>query len=135
MNRLQATKAYQQINISSEAQGATPHRLIGMLLEGVLKRLAEAKGAIDRSDTATKGASIGKAISIIGELQGSLRDIETNEVAGNLDRLYDYMSRTLLQANLESSNDKLNEVAQLIIEIKADWDAIGTLQTGTAEPA
>jgi flagellar protein FliS len=135
MNRLQATKAYQQINISSEAQGATPHRLIGMLLEGVLKRLAEAKGAIDRSDTATKGASIGKAISIIGELQGSLRDIETNEVAGNLDRLYDYMSRTLLQANLESSNDKLNEVAQLIIEIKAGWDAIGTLQTGTAEPA
>jgi flagellar protein FliS len=106
-----------------------------MLLEGVLKRLAEAKGAIDRSDTATKGASIGKAISIIGELQGSLRDIETNEVAGNLDRLYDYMSRTLLQANLESSNDKLNEVAQLIIEIKAGWDAIGTLQTGTAEPA
>jgi flagellar protein FliS len=135
MNRLQATKAYQQINISSEAQGATPHRLIGMLLEGVLKRLAEAKGAIDRSDTAAKGASIGKAISIIGELQGSLRDIETNEVAGNLDRLYDYMSRTLLQANLESSNDKLNEVAQLIIEIKAGWDAIGTLQTGTAEPA
>jgi flagellar protein FliS len=135
MNRLQATKAYQQINISSEAQGATPHRLIGMLLEGVLKRLAEAKGAIDRSDTAAKGASIGKAISIIGELQGSLRDIETNEVAGNLDRLYDYMSRTLLQANLESSNDKLNEVAQLIIEIKGGWDAIGTLQTGTAEPA
>ncbi|MCP8687549.1 flagellar export chaperone FliS [Marinobacterium sedimentorum] len=135
MNRLQATKAYQQINISSEAQTATPHRLIGMLLEGVLKRLAEAKGAIDRSDTAAKGASIGKAISIIGELQGSLRDIETNEVAGNLDRLYDYMSRTLLQANLESSNDKLNEVAQLIIEIKAGWDAIGTLQAGTAEPA
>lgn len=135
MNRLQATKAYQQINISSEAQGASPHRLIGMLLEGVLKRLAEAKGAIARSDTAAKGASIGKAISIIGELQGSLRDIETNEVAGNLDRLYDYMSRTLLQANLESSSEKLNEVALLIIEIKAGWDAIGTPQAGTPEPA
>jgi flagellar protein FliS len=98
MNRLQATKAYQQINISSEAQGASPHRLIGMLLEGVLKRLAEAKGAIEHQNAAAKGASIGKAISIIGELQGSLRDIETNEVAGNLDRLYDYMTSTLESA-------------------------------------
>ncbi|WP_020681776.1 flagellar export chaperone FliS [Marinobacterium rhizophilum] len=135
MNRLQATKAYQQINISSEAQGATPHRLIGMLLEGVLKRLAEAKGAIERQDTATKGVCIGKAISIIGELQGSLRDTGTNEVAGNLERLYDYMTSTLMQANLESSSDKLNEVAQLIIEIKAGWDAIGDTPAGNAKPA
>nr|WP_067287942.1 flagellar export chaperone FliS [Marinobacterium profundum] len=135
MNRLQATKAYQQINISSEAQGASPHRLIGMLLEGTLKRLAEAKGAIERKDNAAKGETIGKAISIIGELQGSLRDIETNEVAANLDRLYDYMTSTLVQANLESSSEKLNEVALLIIDIKAGWDAIGTTQTGTAEPA
>jgi len=134
MNRLQATKAYQQINISSEAQGATPHRLIGMLLEGVLKRLAEAKGAIERSDTATKGTSIGKAISIIGELQGSLRDTDSHEVAGNLDRLYDYMTRTLLQANIESSNDRLNEVAQLIIEIKGGWDAIASEQKSSAAP-
>jgi flagellar protein FliS len=135
MNRLQATRAYQQINISSEAQGATPHRLIGMLLEGVLKRLAEAKGAIERSDTATKGTSIGKAISIIGELQGSLRDTDSHEVAGNLDRLYDYMARTLLQANIESSSAKLNEVAQLIIEIKGGWDAIASEQKSPAEPA
>jgi flagellar protein FliS len=134
MNRLQATRAYQQINISSEAQGATPHRLIGMLLEGVLKRLAEAKGAIERSDTATKGTSIGKAISIIGELQGSLRDTDSHEVAGNLDRLYDYMTRTLLQANIESSNDRLNEVAQLIIEIKGGWDAIASEQKSSAAP-
>jgi flagellar protein FliS len=134
MNRLQATKAYQQINISSEAQGATPHRLIGMLLEGVLKRLAEAKGAIERSDTATKGTSIGKAISIIGELQGSLRDTDSHEVAGNLDRLYDYMARTLLQANIESSSAKLNEVAQLIIEIKGGWDAIASEQKSSAAP-
>jgi flagellar protein FliS len=134
MNRLQATRAYQQINISSEAQGATPHRLIGMLLEGVLKRLAEAKGAIERSDTATKGTSIGKAISIIGELQGSLRDTDSHEVAGNLDRLYDYMARTLLQANIESSSAKLNEVAQLIIEIKGGWDAIASEQKSSAAP-
>ena len=135
MNRLQATKAYQQINISSEAQGATPHRLIGMLLEGVLKRLAEAKGAIERQDATAKGESIGKAISIIGELQGALRDTDSNEVAGNLDRLYDYMTRTLLQANIESSNVRLNEVAQLIIEIKAGWDAIASAQKSPAAPA
>lgn len=124
MNYIRAGKAYQQVNISSAVEGASPHRLISMLFEGLLKRLAEAKGAIERKDIATRGAGIGKAIDIVGELQGSLRDTDSNEVAANLDRLYDYITRTLLQANLEASQDKLDEVARLVIEIKTGWDGI-----------
>lgn len=135
MNRLNPAKAYQQIDISSAVETATPHRLISMLLEGTLKRIAQAKGAIERNDIATKGECIGKAIDIVGELQGSLRDTDTDEVAGNLDRLYEYMSRTLLQANLESSQQKLDEVAGLLIEIKSGWDAIPEDQRNPTRPA
>lgn len=124
MNMTQGSKAYQTINIVSEIEGASPHRLVSMLFEGAIKQIAIAKGAIDRKDHSTKGVAISKAIAIVGELDGSLQNKDTEEVSINLSRLYDYMIRTLSQANIESSLEKLNEVARLIIEIKSGWDAI-----------
>lgn len=135
MNKLQGSKAYQQINIASEVENASPHRLVSMLFEGAIRQIAVAKGAIEHKDIPGKGIAISKAIAIIGELEGSLKDKDSNEVAANLARLYDYMIRTLTQANIESSIDKLNEVARLIIEIKSGWDAIPEDQRNPPRPA
>lgn len=135
MNYAQGSKAYQQINIASEVENASPHRLVSMLFEGAIRQLAVAKGAIERKDSAAKGEAISKTIAIIGELEGSLKEKETNEVAGNLSRLYDYMIRALTEANIESSTEKLNEVGQLIIEIKSGWDAIPEDQRNPPRPA
>lgn len=123
-SKFQGQKAYAQINISSEVEHATPHRLISMLFEGVLKQLAIAKGAISREDIPGKCVAIGKAIAIVGELQNSLADTDTNEVSKNLMNLYDYVLREMLTANLQSSSDKLNEVALILGEIKQGWDTI-----------
>jgi flagellar protein FliS len=45
-------------------------------------------------------------------------------VARNLDGLYDYMVRTLVDANVHNDEAKLLEVRQLLAEVKAGWDAI-----------
>ncbi len=45
-------------------------------------------------------------------------------MAENLDRLYDYMERQLLQANLKNDVNILDEVSSLLKEIKVGWDAI-----------
>jgi flagellar protein FliS len=42
----------------------------------------------------------------------------------NLERLYDYVARTLLRANLENRVDLLKEVSSLLREIKLGWDGI-----------
>ena len=39
--------------------------------------------------------------------------------------LYDYMNRTLLQANADSSGELVDEVVNLLGEIKSGWDGIG----------
>lgn len=135
MNTTKGSKAYQTINIASEVEVASPHRLVSMLFDGAIRQIAVAKGAIERKDMAAKGEAISKTIAIVGELEGSLKDKETNEVSGNLSRLYDYMIRTLSQANIETSVEKLNEVANLIIEIKSGWDAIPEDQRNPARPA
>ena len=72
----------------------------------------------------TKGELIGKAIGIIGGLRAGLNLEEGGELAVNLDNLYDYMSRRLLEANLKNSVEPLDEVADLLRNVKSGWDAI-----------
>lgn len=120
-----ALRQYQQVNTQSGVAYASPHRLIQMLMEGALERIAVAKGCIQRQDIAAKGEQIGKAIDIIGGLRDGLNMDAGGEIAANLDALYDYLQRRLLEANLHSDLAILDEVADLLRPIKEAWDAIG----------
>ena len=115
---------YQQVNQVAGVEDASPHRLIQMLMEGVLQRLAQAKGAIQRHAVAEKGEAISKAIIIISGLRSSLNKEVGGEVATNLDDLYDYMERRLLEANLASSEEMVDEVMGLMVTVKSGWDGI-----------
>ncbi len=119
-----ALAQYKRINTESALEGASPHQLIQMLLNGALERLSQAKGAMARNDVAQKGVMIGKAVSIIGGLQDSLDTNADEQITGNLDSLYDYMQRRLLEANVKNDSDLLDEVSDLLLTIKDGWDAI-----------
>ena len=118
---------YANVGVRSGIEDASPHRLIQMLFEGGLQRLAAAKGAMQREDRAVKGEQIGKAIGIIGGLRESL-DPEAGELSANLENLYAYMQRRLLEANIESSIEKVEEVSGLLRDIKEAWDGIAPEQ-------
>ena len=125
MNYNQASQAYKQVDITSAVASASPHQLTSLLFGGALKQIAIAKGAMERDDTALKGESVSKAIAILGELEGALKARETNELSGNLSRLYDYMIRTLIAANSNNNTAQLDEISKLLVEIKEAWDQIG----------
>mgnify|MGYP001250057594 FL=1 len=124
MNAMAALKQYQTVNTQAQVFDASPHRLIQMLMEGGLTRLAQAKGAIERGQLTLKGDVLGKAIAIIGGLRSGLDLQNGGELALNLDSLYDYMVRRLSLAN--SSNDPalVEEVSSLLRQIKSGWDGI-----------
>ena len=124
MNALKAIRQYQTVDTDAQALGATPHRLIQMLMEGGLTRIAQARGAIERGWTAEKGELIGKAVGIVGGLRNGLDFEKGGELAQNLDRLYDYMIAKLTEANVHNDLARLDEVATLLREIKSGWDAI-----------
>ncbi|KAB0548729.1 flagellar export chaperone FliS [Pseudomonas argentinensis] len=124
MNAMAAMRQYQNVNTQAQAADASPHRLIQMLMEGGLTRLAQARGAMERGQFALKGELIGKAIGIIGGLREGLNFEQGGELAHNLDNLYDYMNRRLLEANLKNSVEPLDEVADLLRNVKTGWDAI-----------
>lgn len=124
MNAMAAMRQYQSVNTQAKAVDASPHRLIQMLMDGGMTRLAQARGAMERQQHALKGELIGKAIGIIGGLRGGLDLQQGGDLAQNLDNLYDYMVRRLSEANVNNSIEPLDEVAGLLRDIKSGWDAI-----------
>lgn len=119
-----AISEYQQLNSQGAVEGASPHRLIQLLMERALAKIAIARGHIDRNAVAEKGEQISGAIDIIGLLRASLNDKPNKRLAGNFDALYDYMTRRLVEANLNNDVSLLDEVTVLMRELKEAWDAI-----------
>jgi flagellar protein FliS len=115
---------YQKNGVQGSIETATPHRLIQMLMEGALSKVASAKGFMERGDVAKKGEHISWAMSIIDGLRLSLDKSVGGELVQNLDDLYDYINRRLLQANLHNKPEYLDEITTLLTEIKSGWDAI-----------
>lgn len=121
--RQNAVNSYKS-GIVAEIEEANPHRLIQMLFEGGVQRIAVAKGALMHNQISQKGENISRAIAIIGGLRSSL-DLKQGEIAQNLDNLYEYMERRLVEANLKNDLNILDEVSGLLKEIKTAWDAVG----------
>jgi flagellar protein FliS len=119
-----AMNKYGQVSIQADATYASPHRLIQMLLDGALEKIAIAKGHMVRGEIQPKGQLIGWAISIISGLRASLDMNAGGDIAHNLNDLYDYMGRRLLHANLKNDVAALDEVIALLREVKSAWDAI-----------
>jgi len=124
MNAMAALRQYQTVNTHAQVSDASPHRLIQMLMEGGLSRLAQAKGAMLHGQQAAKGELISKAIGIIGGLRESLDLQKGGEIATNLDRLYEYMVARLVEANIGNDPALIDEVAGLLRNVKSGWDAI-----------
>jgi flagellar secretion chaperone FliS len=124
MNAASAMKQYQQVSVHSGIMDASPHRLVQMLMEGALEKIALAKGNMANNNIASKGENISKGIAIIGGLKSSLNKDLGGALAENLSDLYDYMANRLVVANLLNDESILDEVAGLMVEIKMGWDGI-----------
>ena len=126
MNPRRALRQYQKVNSHAQISEASPHRLIQMLMEGGLERMAQAKGALSRGDIPQKALLLTKAVDIIGGLRQGLDADKTDDKAAlqQLDDLYEYMAVRLTQANIKNDPEIIDEVARLLITVKSGWDEI-----------
>lgn len=115
---------YQQTSLESELENADPHRVIQMLMEGALSRMAQAKYAIMQRNYADKAKFIGKAMDIINGLKNSLNMEEGGKLSFDLEGLYVYMIERLLKASQTNSLEIIDEVCKLLGNIKSAWDQI-----------
>lgn len=128
MNPMRALRQYQKVNAHAQVSEASPHRLVQLLMEGALDRMAQAKGAMARGDIAQKGLMLGKAVDILVGLRDGLNPEKTPDPIAlqQLDNLYAFMTMRLLEANRQNDAAMIDEVAGLMITLKEGWDGIAT---------
>ena len=127
-----ASMLYRQNSVAGRVEGADPHQLIGMLLDGAIERIRRAKSELALGDVAAKGASITRAIAIVGELRASLEHKVSPAFSQRLDALYEYVSRRLLQAQLNNDPAALDESVRLLTPIRDGWHAIRDTSSSAA---
>jgi flagellar protein FliS len=120
--------AYQAVAAHGGVAASDPHRLILMLLDGALERIASARGALSSGAVDAKNRLLHRTVAIVSELRASLNLEAGGAIASNMADLYDYCGRTLLKANLENRADLLDEVAHLLREIRSAWIQIAPKQ-------
>ena len=127
---------YATVGMETGVVAANPHKLIVMLFDGAKAAVTNAMQQMNNGETAAKGRAISQAIAIIDSgLRASLDKVAGGDIAVSLDALYEYMSNRLLIANLNNDAAILEEVSNLLSQLREAWEAIGTTVAAEAVPA
>jgi flagellar secretion chaperone FliS len=114
-------KSYQQV----ATQTAPPGQLVLMLYEGVIRFLDRAIAGFQIDDPADANTMISnniiRAQDIIFELNVTLNMEQGGELAMTLRRLYDYMDRRLLEANLRKDEGVIREIIGRATVLRDAW--------------
>lgn len=105
----------------TRVETASPAELITMLYDEVVKSLKLAAKAIDDKKPELAHNYIIKVQDILDELSFSINKEQGGEIAENLLSLYDYMKRQLIEANLKKEVTLVNEVCQMVDELRTTW--------------
>jgi flagellar secretion chaperone FliS len=124
-------KSYQQVATKT----APPGQLVLMLYEGIIRFLDRAVAGFQLDDPADFNTTISnniiRAQDIIFELNVTLNMEQGGELAMTLRRLYDYMDRRLLEANLKKDESVIREILDRATVLRDAWSQ---MLSGTGQP-
>ena len=101
---------------------ATPAELTLMLYEGAIKFCNIAIVAIEKKDIEKANANIKKAQAIINELRVTLD--HKYSVWEDFERVYDYIARRLLEANLQKDIEIIEDALKYIRDMRDTWKEV-----------
>ena len=105
-----------------KVETASPAELVLMLYEGAIKFCNIAIGAIEKKDYEKANTNIQKARRILVELQTTLD--HKYKVAEDFDVIYDYIFKTLVQANIKKDPEILEEALKQLRDLRDAWKEI-----------
>jgi len=105
-------KAYKQQSVMTMTSGD----LLITLYDGLLKELVQAQNYFKQNDYADINRALKKVQLILGHLKSTLNF--DYEISKNLAALYDYFIDVVRKANLKKDPTGLDEVTQMIAELR-----------------
>ncbi len=124
-------KAYDKYRESAITTSG-PEELTLMLYNGLIRFITQAQRAIADQNVAKAHDHIIRAQDIIAEFIATLD--HKYEISANLEQLYDYMNRRLVEANLKKDQEILAEVLRLATDLRDTWvQAMKIARQGTTD--
>jgi flagellar protein FliS len=99
-------------------------KLVLMMYDGAIRFAREAVKRIESKDIAGRGVYIRKTQDIILELMNSLDKDNGGEIAANLSKLYLFMNRNLIMANIQGEEKFIEDIIKILAELKDAWDTV-----------
>jgi flagellar secretion chaperone FliS len=110
-----AAQTYQ----SNQVTTATPAELTLMLYNGAIKFIKQAKGAIEIKNYARAHELCLKVQNILYELLSTLN--KEYPIAQDFEKMYDYMLRRTVEANMRKDVAILTEVEDFFVQFRDTW--------------
>ena len=119
------TARYQSVDIASRVEGATPHQLVQIMYEELLKALDAMAFATARGDYVQRGQQQSKALGVLTGLETSLDFDKGGQIAVDLVAIYREARRLVVAGGRENDARMVTQAREMIQEIATAWDAIG----------
>ena len=104
---------------------AAPIELVNLLYQACNRNVRDARRALAVGDIRGRSAAISRAAAIVTELTTSLNHIDGGDLSRQLARLYDFMQRQLVDANVQQSDPPLVAVLGLLTTLGEAWETLG----------
>jgi flagellar protein FliS len=127
----QYARRYQQ----TEVLTSSGVQVVVLLYDAAIQSIELARRGIETNNLQEKGRFLGRAISIVGELNSVLDFERGGEIARSLHRLYDYMLTELVTANARNNARHLDGPLRCLTTLREGWREIAAQQQAPAAAA
>lgn len=117
-------ETYRAVDVASRTGGASPHQLITILYEDLLRELRLGALAIDAGDHSAKNARLTKAVALLFALEAGLDFDKGAAVAETLSRFYRGCRDAIMRASIDGNAALVRDVVGNVGEIADSWKSI-----------
>ena len=118
-------KALGQYNRSS-VETAGKMDLVIMCYEKTIQFLNQARAQYEKGQFEQKAVKMQKALDIINELRCSLNFEKGGQVAKNLEAIYIYLNKRLLEGDMKKDFSAFDEAIDIMSELKEAWEDVAS---------
>ncbi len=108
----------------TEIRTASPEMLVVKMYEGAIRFARQAIEMNEAGRLVERGNALSRCMAIVAELRNSLDHEQGAEIATNLERLYNFVTERLLDANLQGRSESIEEAVRVLDVLLGGWAEI-----------
>jgi flagellar protein FliS len=114
-------RGYTNQYLENTVNSASPEQLMLMLYDGAIRFISLGIQAIENGQIDKRAYYINKTSAIVSEFAATLDHSMDPKLAEDLDALYGYMLRKMLEANFKNTTEPLLEVKKMLSDLRSTW--------------